>query len=286
MEQLLRNQLHVQAIANLLMLFAIGFASGIPVQAADRYIVLQSTTSTENSGLFSYLLPLFTAKTGIKVHSVVGGTGQAISNARNGDGDVLFVHSKPDEDAFVAAGFGVKRYDVMHNDFIIVGPQDDPAKIAGMRDASGALKAIALSRALFASRGDESGTHKAEMRLWRDTGIDPILASGDWYRETGSGMGATLNTGSGLNAYVLTDRATWSAFRNRGSLKLLVEGDARLFNQYGVTLVNPKRFPNVKAADGQQFIDWLISPEGQSAIAAFRIEGRQQFFPNARAPED
>ncbi len=282
----MRYYLHVQAVTCLGMLFAIGIANVGQAHADERYIVLQSTTSTENSGLFKYLLPLFTAKTGIKVRAVVGGTGQAISNAKNGDGDVLLVHSKSDEDAFVAAGFGVKRYDVMHNDFIIAGPEDDPAKIAGMRDAAGAFKAIAEKRALFASRGDESGTHKAEMRLWRETGIDPKSASGDWYRETGSGMGATLNTGSGLSAYVLTDRATWSAFRNRGSLKLLVEGDPRLFNQYGVTLVNPKRFPNVKAAEGQQFIDWLISPEGQSAIAAFRIGGRQQFFPNASVPNE
>ncbi len=282
----MRYYLHVQAVTCLVMLFAIGIASAGQAQVDERYIVLQSTTSIENSGLFKYLLPLFTAKTGIKVHAVVGGTGQAISNAKNGDGDVLLVHSKSDEDAFVAAGFGVKRYDVMHNDFIIVGPEDDPAKIAGMRDAAAAFKAIAERRALFASRGDESGTHRAEMRLWRDTGLDPKAASGDWYRETGSGMGATLNTGSGLGAYVLTDRATWSAFQNRGSLMLLFEGDPRLFNQYGVSLVNPKRFPNVKAAEGQQFIDWLISPEGQSAIAAFRIEGRQQFFPNASGPNE
>jgi tungstate transport system substrate-binding protein len=256
-------------------------AAGL-AQSAERFIVLQSTTSTENSGLFAYLLPIFTAKTGIEVRVVAVGTGQAIKNAANGDGDVLLVHDRAAEDTFVADGFGVKRFDVMYNDFVIVGPASDPAKIVGETDAVAALRKIAAARVPFVSRGDDSGTHKAELRLWKAAGVDVKAASGTWYREAGQGMGATINVASGSNAYVLSDRATWSAFKNKGQLKILLQGDQRLFNPYGVILVNPAKHANVKAAEGQAFIDWIISPEGQAAIAAFRIEGEQQFFPSAK----
>jgi tungstate transport system substrate-binding protein len=251
------------------------------VSASDRFIVLQSTTSTENSGLFSHLLPIFTAKTGIEVRVVAVGTGQAIKNAANGDGDVLLVHDRAAEDKFVADGFGVKRFDVMYNDFVILGPASDPAKIAGEKDVVAAMKNIAAAAVPFVSRGDDSGTHKAELRLWKTAGIDAKAASGTWYREAGQGMGATLNVASGSNAYVLSDRATWSAFKNKGDLQILVQGDPRLFNPYGVILVNPAKHPNVKATEGQAFVDWIISPEGQAAIAAFKIDGEQQFFPDA-----
>ena len=250
--------------------------------AADKFIVVQSTTSTEQSGLFGYLLPLFTDATGIEVRVVAVGTGQAIKNAQNGDGDVLFVHAKPDEEKFVAAGYGVKRFDVMYNDFVIVGPKADPAGVKGMTDAPAALAKIAADKAPFASRGDDSGTHKAELQLWKAAGTDTKAASGTWYRETGSGMGPTLNTAAAMNAYALTDRGTWLSFQNRGDLEILVEGDGKLFNQYGVMLVNPAKFPNVKAELGQQFVDWLISPEGQKAIAGYKINGEQLFFPNAK----
>ncbi len=256
-------------------------ASGL-AQSAERFIVMQSTTSTENSGLFAHLLPIFTAKTGIEVRVVAVGTGQAIKNAANGDGDVLLVHDRAAEDRFVADGFGVKRFDVMYNDFVVVGPASDPAKIAGETDAVAAFKKIAAAKVPFISRGDDSGTHKAELRLWTAAGVDAKAASGTWYREAGQGMGATINVASGSNAYVLSDRATWSAFNNKGELKILVQGDQRLFNPYGVILVNPAKHKNVKAAEGQAFIDWIISPEGQAAIAAFRIEGEQQFFPAAK----
>ena len=251
------------------------------VRAEDKFIIVQSTTSTEQSGLFGHLLPLFTDKTGIEVRVVAVGTGQAIKNARNGDGDVLFVHSKPDEVQFVADGQGVKRFDVMYNDFVIVGPASDPAGVKGTSDVVTALQKIAAAKAPFASRGDDSGTHKAEQKLWQEAGVDAKAASGTWYRETGSGMGPTLNTAAGMNAYVLTDRGTWLSFKNRGDLTVLVEGDKRLFNQYGVILVNPEQHPNVKADLGQQFVDWLISPEGQQAIASYKIDGEQLFFPNA-----
>ncbi|WP_152504154.1 substrate-binding domain-containing protein [Labrenzia sp. THAF82] len=253
----------------------------LPAAADENFIIVQSTTSTQNSGLFDQLLPEFQEKTGIEVRVVAVGTGQAIKNAANGDGDVLLVHSKPSEEKFVADGFGVARADVMYNDFVIVGPSNDPAGIAGSRDVVSALSKISESKALFASRGDDSGTHKAELRLWKAAGIDPSEDSGSWYRETGSGMGATLNTGTGMNAYVLTDRATWIAFGNKGDHKITVEGDARLFNQYGVILVNPKKHPHVKAESGQIFIDWLLSREGQRSIADFEIDGQQLFFPNA-----
>ena len=255
--------------------------SGTP-RAEDKFIIVQSTTSTQNSGLFEHILPIFTKKTGIDVRVVAVGTGQALKNAENGDGDVVLVHSKPDEEKFVAEGWGVKRQDVMYNDFVIVGPAADPANIAGLKDAGEGFKKIAEAQAPFASRGDDSGTNKAELRLWQDAGIDPKLASGKWYLETGSGMGATLNTAVGKRAYTLTDRGTWLSFANKDDFKVLVEGDLRLFNQYGVILVNPAKHPNVKAEEGQAFIDWLTGPQGQAAIASYKIGGEQLFFPNAR----
>jgi tungstate transport system substrate-binding protein len=254
----------------------------IPAEAADRFITVASTTSTENSGLFPYLLPLFTGETGIEVRVVAQGTGQAIETARRGDADVLFVHHKPSEEKFVAAGDGVARFDVMYNDFVLVGPSADPAGIGHTRDAAAALAKIAAARAPFLSRGDDSGTHLAELALWKAAGIDVKAASGGWYREAGSGMGATLNTGREMQAYVLTDRATWASFKTKGDLVVLVEGDPALFNQYGVILVSPTKHPTVKAADGQAFIDWLLSGKGQAAIAGYRIDGLQLFFPNAR----
>ena len=255
--------------------------AGQPSFAEDKFIVVQSTTSTQNSGLFDYLLPIFQEKTGIEVRVVAVGTGQAIKNAANGDGDVLFVHSKPSEEKFVADGLGVSRSDVMYNDFVIVGPANDPAGVAGSKDVVESLKKIADAKAPFASRGDDSGTHKAELRMWKAAGIDAPAASGGWYRETGSGMGATLNTGTGMGAYIMTDRATWIAFGNKGDYEIAVEGDPKLFNQYGIILVNPEKHPNVKADLGQRFVDWVISPEGQAAIADFKVDGQQLFFPNA-----
>jgi tungstate transport system substrate-binding protein len=251
-----------------------------PLHAQD-FIIVQSTTSTENSGLFGHLLPRFTEETGIEVRVVAVGTGQAIQNAVNGDGDVLFVHSKPEEEAFVTQGYGVERFDVMYNDYVIVGPANDPAGVAGSDDAVAALAAIAEVEAVFVSRGDDSGTHKAELRLWEDAGIDPTAASGGWYREAGAGMGATLNLATEMRGYALTDRGTWISFGNKGDQQVVVEGDPRLFNQYGVILVNPEVHPHVKAELGQRFIDWLLSPAGQQAIADFRIDGQQLFFPNA-----
>ena len=249
--------------------------------ADERFIVLQSTTSTRNSGLFDVILPKFRASTGIEVRVVAVGTGQAIRNAARGDGDVLLVHDREAEERFVAEGHGSARHDVMYNDFVIVGPAADPARIAGTRDAAAALAAIARTRAVFASRGDDSGTHKAELRLWRAAGIDPAAHSGAWYRETGSGMGATLNTGVGMGAYVLTDRATWIAFGNKRGHRIAVEGDPRLFNQYGVVAVSSARHPGAKAALARRFVDWILSGEGQAAIASYRVDGQQLFFPNA-----
>ena len=250
--------------------------------AADRFITVASTTSTENSGLFRHLLPLFQQDTGIEVRVVAVGTGQAIELAQRGDADVLFVHHKPSEEKFVAEGFGVTRFDVMYNDFVVVGPRTDPAGVQGMTDVAAALAQVAAKQAMFVSRGDDSGTHKLELSLWKAAGVNVSAASGTWYREAGAGMGATLNTASGLDAYSLTDRGTWISFKNRGNLAILIEGDKRLFNQYGVMLVNPKKHPHVKATEGQRFIDWLLSDQGQQAIAAYRIEGEQAFFPNAR----
>ena len=251
-------------------------------RATDNFIIVQSTTSTQNSGLFEHILPLFTKKTGIEVRVVAVGSGQALKNAEKGDGDVVLVHSQPDEEKFVADGWGVKRYPVMYNDFILVGPAADPARIAGVKQAAEALKKIAEAQAPFASRADDSGTHKAERKLWQQSGVDPKKSSGSWYLETGSGMGATLNIAVGKQAYALTDRGTWLAFANKDDFKVLVEGDDKLFNQYGVILVNPAKLSNVKAKEGQAFIDWLTGSEGQAAIAGYKIDGQQLFFPNAR----
>ena len=258
-----------------------GAGPASPAAAQDRFIVVQSTTSTQNSGLYDHILPMFTEKTGIEVRVVAVGTGQAIRNAANGDGDVLLVHSRAAEEKFVADGYGVARFDVMYNDFVIVGPPADPAGVSGMTDAVAALARIAAAEAPFASRGDDSGTHKAELGLWKEAGVDVQEASGRWYRETGSGMGTTLNTGIGMGAYVMTDRATWISFGNKGVHRIVVEGDSRLFNQYGIILVNPAKHPNVKAGLGQQFVDWILSREGQAAIGSFTVDGRQLFFPNA-----
>ncbi|MBS8259792.1 extracellular solute-binding protein [Roseibium polysiphoniae] len=262
---------------------AFGLAAGANVTgaAADDFIVVQSTTSTQNSGLLDEILPKFQDKTGIEVRVVAVGTGQALKNAANGDGDVLLVHAKPSEEKFIEAGNGVERFDVMYNDFVIVGPKDDPAGIKDMTDAPAAMAKIASSGALFASRGDDSGTHKKEKALWQMASVNPDEASGTWYRETGSGMGATLNAAAGMGAYTMSDRATWLAFQNKADLAVLTQGDDRLFNQYGVILVNPEKHPSVKAEAGQTFIDWLTGPEGQKEIASFQVNGEQLFFPNA-----
>ena len=275
----------IRRLKHLALVATVALAAAAPARAEDPFIILQSTTSTEQSGLFKHILPLFKAKTGIDVRVVAVGTGQALKNAERGDGDVVLVHAKAAEEKFVADGFGVKRIEVMYNDFIIVGPDADPAKVAGSKDVVDALKKIAAAKAPFASRGDDSGTHKAELDLWKAAGIDIKTAGADWYRSTGSGMGPTLNTASGMNAYVLTDRGTWLSFKNRGSLKIAVEGDKRLFNQYGVMLVNPEKHKHVKAKEGQAFIDWLTGAEGQNAIRSYKIEGEQLFFPNAPGAE-
>ena len=254
-----------------------------PAAAREGFIVLQSTTSTRNSGLFEHILPTFFEKTGIEIRVVAVGTGQAIRNAANGDGDVLLVHATSAEERFVAEGHGVARANVMYNDFLIVGPPSDPAGIAGMNDVVAALTAIAEAEVPFASRGDDSGTHRAELGLWKESGVDVQAASGGWYRETGSGMGATLNIGTGMGAYVMTDRATWIAFANKGDYLVAVEGDPKLFNQYGIILVNPERHPNVKAELGRRFVDWILSEKGQAAIASHQIDGQQLFFPNAES---
>lgn len=255
-------------------------SSGTPSSAQERSIVVASTTSTQDSGLFGYILPLFKAKTGIDVKVIAQGTGQALDTARRGDADVVFVHARPQEEKFVAEGFGVKRFDVMYNDFVLVGPKSDPAGVKG-KDIATALKAIEAKGAPFVSRGDRSGTHAAELALWIVAGIDIGSAKGAWYREIGQGMGAALNTASAMNAYVLSDRGTWISFKNRGDLDIAVEGDRRLFNQYGVMLVSPEKHPSVKKEAGQAFVDWLVSAEGQAAIANYRIESQQLFFPNA-----
>ncbi len=261
---------------------AVALALGLSVSAAeaeDEFITVASTTSTANSGLFDHILPMFENKTGIAVRVVAQGTGQAIKTGMNGDADVVFVHDQVKERAFVDQGHGVDRREIMYNDFVLVGPKSDPAGAAGGKIAP-ALRKIAAARAPFASRGDNSGTNAAELRFWKAAGVDPKAASGDWYRETGSGMGATLNAAAAMDAYTLADRGTWLSFKNRGALAVLVEGDPALFNQYGVILVNPDRHGHVKADAGRAFIDWLSSPEGQQAIASYRIDGQQLFFPN------
>jgi tungstate transport system substrate-binding protein len=256
-----------------------GFALG-----EDRSIVVASTTSTEDSGLFGYILPLFKAKTGIDVKVVAQGTGQALDTGRRGDADVVLVHAKAAEEKFLAEGFGVKRYPVMYNDFILVGPRSDPAGIKGSKDIVAALKMLKEKRLPFISRGDGSGTHIAELNVWKLAGVDIAADRGFWYKEIGQGMGAALNAAAASDAYVLSDRGTWLSFKNKRDLIIAVEGDKRLFNQYGVMLVNPQKHPNVKKEPGQQFIDWLISPEGQAAIASYKINGEQLFHPNANDP--
>ena len=249
--------------------------------AQERTITVASTTSTEQSGLFGYLLPRFTESTGIGVKVVAVGTGQALDIGRRGDADVVFVHDKVAEEKFLAEGFGVKRFDVMYNDFVVIGPKADPAHLAGGKDVAEALRKIAVAKAAFVSRGDRSGTHEAELRLWKEAGVDLAAVKGDWYREIGQGMGAALNMASSSNAYLISDRGTWLAFKNRGDLAILTEGDKRLFNQYGVMLVNPAKHSGVKARDGQAFIDWLIAPAGQTAITDYKVGGEQLFFTNA-----
>jgi tungstate transport system substrate-binding protein len=248
---------------------------------AQRFITVASTTSTEQSGLFKHILPMFEKKTGIQVRVVALGTGQALDLARRGDADVVFVHAKSAEEKFLAEGHGVKRLPVMYNDFVLIGPKSDPAKVAGGKDILEALKKIRGVHAPFVSRGDRSGTHIAELELWKMGAIDLAKEKGRWYRDTGQGMGPALNTASSMNAYILSDRGTWLAFRNRGELAILVQGDRRLFNQYGVMLVNPAKHPNVKRAEGQAFVDWIVSKEGQKAIAEYKINGEQLFYPNA-----
>jgi tungstate transport system substrate-binding protein len=252
--------------------------------AEDRTILVASTTSTQDSGLFSHILPLFKAKTGIDVKVVAQGTGQALDTGRRGDADVVFVHAKHQEEKFVADGFGVKRYPLMYNDFILVGPSSDPAGIKGSKDIVAALSTLKEKGLPFISRGDRSGTHVAELSLWKDAGIDIGRDKGTWYKKIGQGMGAALNVAAATGGYLLADRGTWLSFKNKGDLVIAVEGDKRLFNQYGVMLVNPARHPHVKKELGQAFIDWLISPEGQNAIGDYKISGEQLFFPNANAP--
>lgn len=258
-----------------------GWFAAAPAFAEDPYITVASTTSTEQSGLFGHLLPAFTKATGIAVRVVALGTGQALDTARRGDADVVFVHDRPAEEKFVAEGYGVERREVMYNDFILVGPRSDPAKVAGGQDVLEALRRIAAAQAPFVSRGDRSGTHQAELRYWKAAGVDLDAAKGPWYRDVGQGMGPALNTAAAMNAYVLADRGTWLNFKNRQDLVVAVQGDRRLFNQYGVILVNPARHAHVKVKAGQAFIDWLISPAGQRSISEYKIGGEQLFFPNA-----
>ena len=267
--------------AALIAAVSICFSGLTSAKAEPDFITVASTTSTQNSGLFKVILPAFKKKTGIDVRVVAVGTGQAIRLARSGDADVLFVHHRPSEEKFVADGFGLERHDVMYNDFVVVGPKADPAGIRGMKDALKAFKMIAKNKSAFASRGDDSGTNKKERDLWNAAGIDTAGASGGWYRETGSGMGATLNTAAAMDAYSLTDRGTWLSFKNRQGLEILAQGDKKLFNPYGVILVSAAKFPHIKSAQGQTFIDWLISSEGQKAIGDYSIGGEQLFFPNA-----
>ncbi|MDB5633620.1 MAG: extracellular solute-binding protein family 1 [Tardiphaga sp.] len=272
-------QNRIQSLALALGLSIVTMAA--PAFSQEKSIVVASTTSTQDSGLFGYLLPLFKAKTGIDVKVIAQGTGQALDTARRGDADVVFVHARSQEEKFMSEGFGVKRFDVMYNDFVLIGPASDPAGIKGSKDVSAALKTIQAKAAPFVSRGDKSGTHFAELALWKDAGIDIATTKGPWYREIGQGMGAALSTANAMNGYVLSDRGTWLSFKNRGDLVIAVEGDKRMFNQYGVILVNPDKFPSVKKELGQAFVDWLISPEGQNVIANYKIDGQQLFFPNA-----
>ena len=269
-------------VLRLFAALALALLLAVPGAQAGDFITIASTTSTQNAGLFDHLLPLFEAETGIEVRVVAVGTGQALRLARNGDADLLLVHDKPSEEAFVAEGYGSQRFDLMYNDFVVVGPASDPAGIAGMGDAAAALARIAAAEAPFVSRGDDSGTHRRERALWAAAGVDPSGASGTWYREAGQGMGATLNTATMMEAYTLTDRGTWLSMRGRLDLRVVVKGDARLRNQYGVTLVSPERHPHVKAEPARRFAEWLLSPAGQAAIDGFAIDGERLFIPNAR----
>ncbi|MGY2047920.1 substrate-binding domain-containing protein [Methylobacterium sp. JK268] len=270
-------------VRRFLALSLAAWLAALPAAAAES-ITVASTTSTEQSGLFGHLLPHFTEATGIGVRVVAVGTGQALDIGRRGDADVVLVHDRPAEEAFVREGAGLRRDPVMYNDFVVIGPRADPAGVAG-RDAVAALRRIAAAKATFISRGDRSGTHAAELRLWRDSGLDLAAVRGSWYKEIGQGMGPALNAASATGAYLLADRSTWLAFGNRGDLAVLVEGDPRLFNQYGVMLVNPERHPHVKAREGQAFIDWLLSPAGQGVIAGYRIDGQSLFVPDAGTPD-
>lgn len=272
--KVLFNRILAAAITALLL-------TGTPILAQEKSIVVSSTTSTEQSGLFGFMLPIFKMKTDIDVKVVAVGTGQALDIGRRGDADVVFVHDKPAEEKFVNEGYAAKRVEVMYNDFVLIGPKTDPAKVAGGKDIKTAFQKIAASQAPFVSRGDKSGTHAAELRYWKDAGVS-IAPGLTWYKETGSGMGPALNTASAMNTYILADRATWLSFKNRGDLTILVQGDPKLFNQYGVMLVNPAKFPHVKKAEGQAFIDWITSKNGQDVIASYQIGGEQLFFPNAK----
>jgi tungstate transport system substrate-binding protein len=265
----------------LVALIAAAAALAAPAQGQEKFIIVASTTSTEQSGLFGFILPIFQKSTGIAVRVVALGTGQALDMARRGDADVVFVHDPAAERKFVSEDYGIGHRDVMYNDFVLIGPKADPAKVAGGKDITAALQKVQAAQAPFVSRGDKSGTHAAELRLWKDAGIDITKQKGPWYRETGSGMGPALNTASSMNAYILADRGTWLSFKNRGDLGIVVEGDKRLFNQYGVMLVNPAKHPHVKKKLGQTFVDWVVSPDGQRAIAQYTIGGQQLFFPNA-----
>jgi len=263
------------------LLITLALSAASPALWAQKFITVASTTSTEQSGLFKNLLPIFHKKTGIEVRVVALGTGQSLDMGKRGDADVVFVHARSLEDKFIAEGYGVKRFPVMYNDFVLVGPKSDPAKVAGGKDIVEALRKLKAQAAPFVSRGDRSGTHMAELALWKQAGVDIAADKGPWYRDTGQGMGPALNTASSMNGYILADRGTWISFKNRGDLAILVEGDRRLFNQYGVILVNPEKHKHVKKEMGQAFIDWVVSPEGQKAIADYKIGGEQLFFPNA-----
>jgi tungstate transport system substrate-binding protein len=273
--------MHFRALAFTLTALITPTLTWDPATAQEKSIVVASTTSTQDSGLFGHILPMFKAKTGINVKVVAQGTGHALETGRRGDADVLFVHARAQEEKFVADGFGVKRFDVMYNDFVLIGPKSDPAKVRGSKDILAGLKAINDKGAPFVSRGDKSGTHSAELRLWKQATLDPTAAKPAWYREIGQGMGAALNTSSAMGAYVLADRGTWLSFKNKGDLEIVLEGDKRLFNQYGIMLVNPAKHAHVKKDLGQKFVDWIISKEGQAAIDSYKINGMQLFFPNA-----
>jgi tungstate transport system substrate-binding protein len=273
--------MHFRALAFTLTALITPTLTWDPATAQEKSIVVASTTSTQDSGLFGHILPMFKAKTGFNVKVVAQGTGQALETGRRGDADVLFVHARAQEEKFVADGFGVKRFDVMYNDFVLIGPKSDPAKVRGSKDILAGLKAINDKGAPFVSRGDKSGTHSAELRLWKQANLDPAAAKPAWYREIGQGMGAALNASSAMGAYVLADRGTWLSFKNKGNLEIVLEGDKRLFNQYGIMLVNPAKHAHVKKDLGQKFVDWIISKEGQAAIDSYKINGMQLFFPNA-----